>query len=737
MNKSLILGFALCSSIATAAEFQYYVAPLQGITGISQSVKTGIADASNLPKYGGMINEKYADLFYDGAAQRALILQFNENVKKSFPTSVIGPNQIVSAGKQGKYAFEPKETAECSPQFRVGYKDTFAISIGISRLSAYMIDYGALSEILVPVTYTVRFTKLNGAATIFSKSETIYTQYVAPKKDLYKNNTQEIVEEKARILKDAILQDGKLVVDRLVGLAAKSFSPKQTAVTLIAKDGPYFIFDRGSEVGFQSNADFYPQDDSGKEYGFTVKFATDKIAVAVASEFSDEIKRDTNRLREGAKLNFSFESQGRDDAKLSVLAVQYTSLDGNPIDTGLIRNNALQSIISDDMGFSAPFNLIKQDPDFARLKLQIRSEANCETSMFEQMPGFADNSTTPRSDPDFLLKVEHLTSPTFRADGVGGVTSNTVFTNSVGLSLIDRSTIVRQMFLGSNQYELKRTDGKGLSLEQATEINLKNAALNAAKSLVTGFNPKQKNIKITAIANNTATLSEPISPALFKQIKLLRPLNISKANKVVMLPIPRSGEDGVLFEQPIETSNKLTFKGKNLKTTDILTLSASGEAANYIKACPATRNGRFLQHTLLKHPSGADVLTLMSLSASLKSYEFLESSNRFIESAEYALRDGFFQTQKIVSDVVTTFCVVPIELQQLPKIDCAGGKCNGTGSLAVGARVFNADTKVGESIVGANFEIKDVQEVQLSNFVGVKAYEYHLKSVDIHKTKIQ
>jgi hypothetical protein len=88
MNKSLILGFALCSSIATAAEFQYYVAPLQGITGISQSVKTGIADASNLPKYGGMINEKYADLFYDGAAQRALILQFNENVKKSFPTSI-------------------------------------------------------------------------------------------------------------------------------------------------------------------------------------------------------------------------------------------------------------------------------------------------------------------------------------------------------------------------------------------------------------------------------------------------------------------------------------------------------------------------------------------------------------------------------------------------------------------------------------------------------------------------
>ena len=100
MNKSLILGFSLCSGIVTAAEFQYYVAPLQGITGISQSVKTGKVDTSNMPKYGGMINEKYADLFYDGAAQRALIQQFNETVKKSFPTSVIGPNQIVSAGEE-------------------------------------------------------------------------------------------------------------------------------------------------------------------------------------------------------------------------------------------------------------------------------------------------------------------------------------------------------------------------------------------------------------------------------------------------------------------------------------------------------------------------------------------------------------------------------------------------------------------------------------------------------------
>lgn len=100
----------------------------------------------------------------------------------------------------------------------------------------------------------------------------------------------------------------------------------------------------------------------------------------------------------------------------------------------------------DDLGFRAPFNLIKQDPDFVRLKNQIRGEAFCSSTMFQSMPGFADNSTERRNDPDFFLKVDPYNSPVFVASGVGGATVNSIFNSAVVISLVDRSGVVRQTF---------------------------------------------------------------------------------------------------------------------------------------------------------------------------------------------------------------------------------------------------------------------------------------------------
>ena len=70
-------AFALCVGLvisAQAAEFQYYVVPLRGLTGISQSaLKT---QALQGPKYSGMIDQKYADYFFDNGAQKGLSENF-------------------------------------------------------------------------------------------------------------------------------------------------------------------------------------------------------------------------------------------------------------------------------------------------------------------------------------------------------------------------------------------------------------------------------------------------------------------------------------------------------------------------------------------------------------------------------------------------------------------------------------------------------------------------------------
>jgi hypothetical protein len=55
-----LLIVAICRPATAAAEFQYHVMPIAGITGISQSVQKKDPGES---RYGGMINAQYADLF--------------------------------------------------------------------------------------------------------------------------------------------------------------------------------------------------------------------------------------------------------------------------------------------------------------------------------------------------------------------------------------------------------------------------------------------------------------------------------------------------------------------------------------------------------------------------------------------------------------------------------------------------------------------------------------------------
>ena len=725
---SLVCGTGLASA---AAEFQYYVFPLAGVTGISQSAIKPDSTQPPQAKYSGMINEKYADIFLDGVAQKTLTEHFEKRVLAAFPTSVVGPNQVTS-GKEGKYAYQPYSASECRPSFKVNYRDSFGIAVGVSRLSTYFNTYSNFTQVLIPITYTIRFVKLNGASVIFSKSDTIYTELTSTTADFFSPGGKDISPDNTAKIKAAILNDALKVIDRHVEAAAKNFSPKQTDIGVATRDGEYFIFDRGSEVGFSSGEDFDALNDKGEEFSFTVKYATDGLAVASASDFSKDVKRATNALRAGAKLKFSFTKNGKDDAKPSVLAVQYSAPGNQPLQPSQVLDNALQSIIADDIGFKAPFNLIKQDADFVRLKNQIRGEANCESTMFAEMPGFADNTTLPRQSPDYYLKLDQFSSPVFNVTGQTGSSTKSIFNSAVALSLVDRSNVVRQVFIGNNNYELAKIAGKGLALEQATEVNLKNASLVALKSLIEGFSPKQKILKINAVAGGNATLSETLPLNAFNQVQIARPLSVGKSNKTVYLPLPQSE---VQFERPTQDTATLALKGQ-LKTTDVVLLTSSGGNNRALKLCDVSRKRRFLPANLL-HPSGADEMMGRAVAASLKDYDLIEGSSDFLQSTSIALRDGMFEAQALGTAVDTPFCILPMELQQFTKNDCAADKCSGRASVSSGIRIFDANTKIGESVLGAGFDFSEIKADSLSSFVGLKAYEQQISSIPQHKSKLK
>jgi hypothetical protein len=710
-----------------AADFQYYVMPVSSITGISQSA---LKSGQTGPKYGGMINAQYADTFFDDGVQRSLIQSFQQEVVKQFSTSVIGPNQV-GTSRSGKYAFQPFGQAQCKPTFTANYKDVFAIAVGISRLSTYFNTYSDFTQVLVPVTYTIRFVKMNGASVVFSKSETIYTEMTATTKEFFKPGTQEMTPAIAQKLKAAILSDGLSMVQRQVDMAAKNFSPKQSEVAVVARDGEYIVFDRGSEVGFSSGEDFDAINAKGEEFSFSVKYATDRLAVAIASDFTPEIKQATNRLREGDKVAFSFTKQGRDDAKPSVLAIQYASRDGKPLTEKQIQDNALMSIVSDDIGFSAPFNLIKYDADFARLKEQIKSEANCEATMYRDMPGFADNSTKPSNNPDFYLKIDTYNSPAFTAVGEGGAVTKSFFNDAVTFSLIDRSSIVNQVFLGTNLYELMRTGGKGLSEEQAREVNLKNSALIASKSMLAGFASSNKSVAIKSVAGGTVTLAETLPVDLFPQARLVRPLKFGKLNKQIMLPI---SNDVAQLVKPTSDTKTIELKGE-LKITDHLTLGTLDPNNKHLQQCESSKQSRFLAPAL-KHASSAEEIIGKVVGSKAKGYNMVETNPAYLDSIELALRDGFFSSSNVVRNSDSPYCLLPLELQQLPKNDCVGSKCNGTANVGSGIRIFEGGTKIAESVQGARFDFSDIDNNAVSQFVGLKAFEHQINSISQHKSKL-
>ena len=706
-----------------AAEFQYYVFPISGITGISQSA-IAASSADGLPKYSGMIDQKYTEIFLDAAMQKNLISYFQKAVVEGFPTSVIGANQVRDS-RAGKYAYSPYELSQCSPSFQVGYKDAFAIAVGVSRLSVYFNTYDDFTQVLIPVTYTIRFVKLNGASTVFSKSETIYTQYDTSTKSFFRAGTNEISPEIIVALKVAMSGDAKQAISRLVGDAVKGFSPKQTKALILARDGEYVIFDRGSEIGFASGEQFDAQDDSGKEYYFDVKYTTEKMTVAVASKLSPGAAR----LPVSTGLTFSFTKQGVDDAKPTVLAVQYSLANEGQVDRHQVIANALQSILADDIGFKAPFNLIKQDADFWRLKNQIKGEANCDSSIYASMVGFTDTTTVRRPDPDFFLKLDHVSSPSYTAIGVGGVTSRTQFASAVSLSLIDKSSIARQVFLMGADYDLARSAGKGLSFEQAEEINLKNASLKAMVALLDGFAPKQKTLKIKALAGRTVTLSEVVSAASFQELRIVRPLSVREIGKTILMPLPAS-EDGsyARFENPGTDTDTFVVKGKGLQSSDLVILGGGASGNSQLKICDSSRNRLFLSAPL-KSPSNVEGLVGIAIGSRIKSFDLLDLDSGFAHSVSSALRSGMFQSEKIVIPQNALFCAVPLELQRIEVNECLKGKCTGSGSVGAGFRVYAGDKKVMDVSAGGKFAFVEVEDGSLSSFFGVKAFQHMLDSV--------
>jgi hypothetical protein len=736
MKKLWTLVLLLLATFLVAAQdkgFQYYVFPVKGITGISKPVDGKQRDDN--PRYGGMIDAKYADEFFSESAQQELNAFFQSEIRNRFPKSIVSPKQVTKV-KEGSYEFKPD--AQCrESNFSVDYGDTYAISIGINRLSVYINIWDKYADIFIPVSYSLRFIQMATGELAFTLSETVNTRYISGlaanviEPGAQQPGKEQITKAVLSMLGTAIREDAKKIVSSLVEKSAKSFNPKKTTVPVVGRDGRYIIFGAGSEVGFSSGSATNSTNEQEQDVIYQILYATKGLAIGVVSgEVSLELQRMSDRVGKGDKVNFVFSKQGKDDAKPTVLVNQFLAgyMPNKKLSPQQILNNALSSILADNVGFDAPFNVIKHDPDNFRLLNQIKSEANCESSIYEEIPGFAANSKYGKELPDFFLKLDAFNSPSYTRWGVGNVNSNTSFNTSVALSLVDRSGVVRQAFLGTERTDLSRSVGKGLSYQDAIEVNLKNATLSAVDELTKKFKYKDAVIPIKSLSAGVLNVAQPLPVSIFDDAQLVRAVSFS--GKTIFVPIDTFEAKLV---KPSQDTDRLEYKGK-LSKDDFIQVPSLDYSRKPMVRCDG-KNGRIFQNGL-SVPSGADVAISPVSLYGVKGFRLMEVDTGFLTSVKSVLKDAHFPYEGIFESQTATACYLVMEFQGTNKNECAAGKCVGSATVSSGVRVYDGDNKVAESIATSKFDFSDIDAERLPDFISLKAYENQIQNYLNHQSKL-
>jgi hypothetical protein len=720
------------STSSLASSFQYYVSSLDTVTGISLGANAGgAAGAADKKRYSALIDEKYVGRFFDMAARELLVSTLKQGVRTAYATSYIGLNQVSSV-REGVYQYAPLEEVRCEPPFRANYKDVFVTSIGISRFSVYRNDYDEFTQILVPVTYTVRFIKLDGAEIIFSKSTTVYTTGTFLRREVIDPTTNEITEARLAELRAAVLSDGTKIVTELVADAKSRFNPQAREVKVVEKKDGYFVFDKGSEIGFSSKdrQSLEGFDSNGVGYSFDIHYASQSVAVGRASNYGAEVVRKVNSLREGASLTFSFSKAGRDDDKQTVLVVPAMINSASGDQANIATTRALMDLVVDDLGYDAPFNALKIDSDFEAVKDELRNSVSCFT--LNDVNGYRDVSDPSRKPPKFFLWLSYGNSPIATSEGLGGIERKYLFDTVVSLTVTDQFGVVQHTSIGVSSYELTQASGKGLSIVQAKEINAKNAALLAIKDLTTRFRPVTRVLSVKSTNDGQAVVSEPVDSKAMASVEIRRPLSVGALKKTVHIPVLK---DEVALEASPEPEVALSYIG-TLRKGDLLQLSVDPLAKPGLVRCLPTRRRSFVDDVLISANDTQHIVEAF-LGSKLSAFNFFETSDVFMASVKQTLDEGFFVSDGVFDAVNNVGrCLVVQESQRLESKSCAADACEGVSAIGSAARIYAGDQKIKESIIGRQLLFKNKREGEIPGLSGNISFQMMMKSVDEHKKKL-
>jgi hypothetical protein len=464
---------------------------------------------------------------FDGPAgqqvQRQLVDQFVGRLNDAYAESLVHPRQVYDVKVGSGHRFVNDDNLQCKSTPSVAVRDTYAVVLGITRASVYEVAKGANVEVLIPVTLNIQFVRPSLGKVVYTLSETVYSPFRLERREYESGAANQVI-------RDTLIRNISAQAGTLVAAAKKAFDPKDVNVKLAARDGQFYVTDRGAEVGFARGQQVEARDGSGGEHLFNVLYADTGYAV---------VKPVAGSASVGDSLQFTFEGSADASTKPRVTPVL-------PQLTNAPDISAVADLFSKDIGFKATFQLDPIDVNFAQTKEMVTRAANCVT--WQNVAGMAESTREKKDAPDYFVRFTPAVSPAVTLAGAGGTKTAEMFHTLVAAQVVDRFGRVIYSGLGDDNYTIERVNGEGLSFAQAKEISLKNATSKLAQNFVANVRFAPRDYRISKVDKDRVWVGglAGMSPADKIAFDILHPLDAKVGGKAALLDLGAGSGAGVL-----------------------------------------------------------------------------------------------------------------------------------------------------------------------------------------------
>lgn len=696
--------FQLFSAHAHAvADTQFYIFPVKEIEGLKAVENKNLRPLVDA-KAVAFISGQQAD------AQKELLTYFNEQLIKTYGQSIIHVKQVRDHFK-GPIKLVDDDNLNCDSVPTVSLQQAYGAVLGISRASFYQVDKGGVNELLIPVTLNLQVIKPDKAKIVFSTSNTTYTPF--------RFTDSEIGSEQYKAtVKNAMVKSMKSQIDELVKTVQLNFNPKAMPVKIVGKDGPFFIADKGYEVGFKDGDEPSALDKDGKEVLFQVVNANDGYAVLKALGGGVQI---------GYEYLFTFETKADDSRKPRMMPVTTE-------DPKRANVNGVIDVFSKNIGFKAPFQLSAVDVNFTQTMNVIRERAQCVP--WDKYP----NSTTvkdSRTDvPQFIFTVDTGETAIFKQVGKNDTLTKETFATVVQGKVSDINGVIYGSAIGVDKYVLEKTAGIGLSSDNAKEVSLQNATKAMTSEFLKNiqFEPKVFNIKNVKSQNDgkgsLIVDNLPVDSGFEVTGTITRKLNTKVAGKETFVRLPITTEGQVVkIGAEINVPYQMSDIGQEFykpKAGDSLVVYALPKGnAKAVDMCESEYIGK--NNTVTS--SFAKPLASNIILNSPK-YQVKEMSSALVQDVNSLLDAGNFKdSSKLAMPQASGSCVQTGYLVREEANECNGSACKATTMNALVIKDIESGISKKDLVLARKSQLEGFNASQKDNYYSVNAFDEYLKIV--------